>query len=118
MKLMNLVGSLLCLLIMCPIVGAQSASVSGVIRGTIIDPSGAVLPRVTVTAVDPQTGLHRAAVSDANGQFRLIGLSPAVYEVTAELPGFSTETRKSLAVAIGQNVVQISSYGCRRSQSW
>ena len=105
MKLMNLVGSLLCLLIMCPIVGAQSASVSGVIRGTIIDPSGAVLPRVTVTAVDPQTGLHRTAVSDANGQFRLIGLSPAVYEVTAELPGFSTETRKSLAVAIGQNVV-------------
>ncbi len=105
MKLMNLVGSLLCLLIMCPIVGAQSASVSGAIRGTIIDPSGAVLPRVTVTAVDPQTGLHRTAVSDANGQFRLIGLSPAVYEVTAELPGFSTETRKSLAVAIGQNVV-------------
>jgi len=90
---------------MCPIVGAQSASVSGAIRGTIIDPSGAVLPRVTVTAVDPQTGLHRTAVSDANGQFRLIGLSPAVYEVTAELPGFSTETRKSLAVAIGQNVV-------------
>src|SRR5713226_7660150 len=105
MKLMNLVGSLLCLLIMCPIVSAQSASVSGAIRGTIIDPSGAVLPRVTVTAVDPQTGLHRTAVSDANGQFRLIGLSPAVYEVTAELPGFSTETRKSLAVAIGQNVV-------------
>jgi len=90
---------------MCPIVSAQSASVSGAIRGTIIDPSGAVLPRVTVTAVDPQTGLHRTAVSDANGQFRLIGLSPAVYEVTAELPGFSTETRKSLAVAIGQNVV-------------
>src|SRR6266446_4941197 len=105
MKLMNLVGFLLCLLIMCPIVGAQSASVSGAIRGTIIDPSGAVLPRVTITAVDSQTGLHRTAVSDANGQFRLIGLSPAVYEVTAELPGFSTETRKSLAVAIGQNVV-------------
>ncbi|PYV66692.1 MAG: hypothetical protein DMG96_41590 [Acidobacteria bacterium] len=55
MKLISLVGSLLSLLVLSSAVSAQTASVSGDIRGTISDPSGAVLPKVTVTAVDPQT---------------------------------------------------------------
>src|SRR5215813_9196706 len=105
MKLAILVGSILCLHVFPSAVFAQSASVSGDIRGTITDPSGAVLTKATVTAVDPQTGLHRAAVSDANGQFRLAGLPPAIYDLTAELPGFSTQSRKGLALAIGQTVV-------------
>jgi Carboxypeptidase regulatory-like domain len=88
MKLISLVGFLLCLFILFPPACAQSASNSGDIRGTLTDASGAVLPKATVTAVDSQTGLHRAAVSDANGQFRLTGLPPATYEVTAELPAF------------------------------
>src|SRR5215471_10385892 len=105
MKLAIPVGSILCLLVFSSSVFAQSASVSGDIRGTITDPSGALLPKATVTALDPQTGLHRAAVSDANGQFRLAGLPPAIYDLTAELPGFSTQSRKGLALAIGQTVV-------------
>src|SRR5215469_16467802 len=105
MKLPILVGSILSLLFFSSSVFAQSASVSGDIRGTITDPSGAVLTKATVTALDPQTGLHRAAVSDANGQFRLAGLPPAIYDLTAELPGFSTQSRKGLALAIGQTVV-------------
>jgi Carboxypeptidase regulatory-like domain len=105
MKLAILVGSILSLLFFSSSVFAQSASVSGDIRGTITDPSGALLPKATVTALDPQTGLHRAAVSDANGQFRLAGLPPAIYDLTAELPGFSTQSRKGLVLAIGQTVV-------------
>jgi Carboxypeptidase regulatory-like domain len=93
------------LLVFSSSVFAQSASVSGDIRGTITDPSGALLPKATVTALDPQTGLHRASVSDANGQFRLAGLPPAIYDLTAELPGFSTQSRKGLVLAIGQTVV-------------
>jgi hypothetical protein len=105
MKLAILVGFILCLLVFSSSVFAQSASVSGDIRGTITDPSGAVLPKATITATVPQTGLHRTAVSDANGQFRLAGLPPAMYDLTAELPGFSTQSRKGVALAIGQTVV-------------
>lgn len=101
----HLVGCLLYLVALSSAVCAQSASVSGDFRGTITDSSGALLPKVTVSAVDLQTGLRRTAVSDANGQFRLTGLPPALYELTAELPGFSTEIRKGLAVAIGQTVI-------------
>ena len=54
MKLAILVGSILCLLVFfSSSVFAQSASVSGDIRGTITDPSGALLPKATVTALDP-----------------------------------------------------------------
>jgi hypothetical protein len=105
MKLAILVGSILCLLVFSSSVFAQSASVSGDIRGTITDPAGAVLPKATITATAPQTGLHRTAVSDANGQFRLAGLPPEMYDLTAELPGFSIQSRKGLALAIGQTVV-------------
>src|SRR5438309_527647 len=105
MNLINIAGFLLCLLVFSPVISAQSASVSGDIRGTISDPSGALLPKVAVTAVGLQTGLHRTAISDATGQFRLTGLPPAVYEVTAALPGFSTQSRKGLVLAVGQTVV-------------
>src|SRR5215831_3501367 len=99
MTLHNLVRSLLCLLVLSSVVSAQSISVSGDIRGTITDPSGAVLPNVTVTALDPQTGLQRSTITDATGQFRLTGLPPATYELTAQLSGFSTGVRKSVGVA-------------------
>jgi hypothetical protein len=62
-KFIILVRSLLCLLALCPAGSAQSASVAGDIRGTITDPSGAVLPRATVKAMDPQVGLQRTAVA-------------------------------------------------------
>ena len=75
MKLRNLVGPLLTWLIWSSVVCAQSASVSGDIRGTISDPSGAVLPRVTVTAVDSETGYRRTAVTSPTGQYQLTGLA-------------------------------------------
>ena len=57
MKLAILVGFILGLLVFSSSVFAQSASVSGDIRGTITAPSGAVLPKATITATAPQTGL-------------------------------------------------------------
>ena len=104
MRLNSLVGSLLCLLVVSPMICAQSASVSGDIRGRVSDPSGAVLPRVIVTALDPQTGFRRVAVTDAAGQYQVPGLPPATYELTAQLGGFATEIRKGVEVAIGQTV--------------
>ena len=106
MKLSRLVGSLLCSLVFSSVVvSAQSISVSGDIRGTITDPSGAVLPKVSVATLDPQTGFQRTAVTDATGQFRLTGLPPAAYDLTATASGFTTGVRKRLDVAVGQTTV-------------
>src|ERR1700739_2250585 len=105
MKLHNLIGLLLCVLLLSRVLYAQSVSVSGDIRGTITDPSSAVLPNVAITAGDTATGLRRTATPASSGQFPLPGRLPAAYDVTAHLPGFATEVRKGLEVAVGQTVI-------------
>jgi hypothetical protein len=61
--------------------------------------------KATVNAVDTQTGLKRTAITNGTGQFRLTGLPPATYDITAEMAGFATAIRKGITVAIGQTVV-------------
>ena len=105
MKLSNLLGLLFCFTAFPCLVCAQSVSVSGAITGTVSDPSGAVLPKVSVTVLDGQTGLRRVALTDSTGLFRITGLPPAIYEATAELLGFATEVRNGLALTVGQTVI-------------
>ena len=54
---------------------ARAQSATGSIEGSIVDQTGAVMPGVTVTAVQTSTGITRTTVSDDNGLFRL--LAPA-----------------------------------------
>jgi Carboxypeptidase regulatory-like domain/TonB dependent receptor len=84
---------------------AQGVGSSGEITGTVTDPSGAVLPQVTVNVVDTRNGLKRTVVTNETGQFRVAGLSPALYDVSAELPRFATLIRRGVPVAIGQTVI-------------
>jgi len=104
MKSRCLIMSLACFSALSYPVYGQSVSVSGDIRGTVTDSSGAVLVKASVDAVDTKTGLQRKNITDAAGQYRLTGLAPATYEVTAQLPGFSTEVRKAVEVRLGQTV--------------
>ena len=84
---------------------AQGVGSSGTITGTVVDSSGAVVPRVTVSVVDTQTGFNRKVVTDAAGQYRVTGLSPSTYDVSAGAAGFATELRRGVIVAVGQSVV-------------
>ena len=84
---------------------AQGVGSSGEITGTITDSSGGVLTHANVEIVDTQTGLRRTATTNASGQFRVTGLSPATYDVSAQMTGFATGIRKSVTVAVGQTVV-------------
>src|ERR1700692_1620268 len=84
---------------------AQGVGSSGEITWAVTYSSGAALPRATVNVVDTQTDLKRTVVADGTGQYRVAGLSPATYDVSAELSGFATEIRRSVTVAIGQTVI-------------
>jgi hypothetical protein len=79
---------------------AQSAT-SGSIIGVVTDPSGAVLPGVTITALDASTKLTRTTVSNAQGQYLLQNVIPAVYTITAVKTGFATDQIVGLEVTIG-----------------
>ena len=82
----------------------QGVGSSGDIIGTVTDSSGAVLPGATVAVEDPQTGFRRTTLTNDSGQFRITGLPPASYDVTAQRSGFSTKIRKGVVVAVGETV--------------
>ena len=94
-----------CVLLSAIDVHAQGVGSSGDVSGTVYDQFGAVLPKVTISLVDTQTGLTRKAVTDGAGQYRVVGLPPSTYDVRAELSGFATEVRRGVSVAIGESVV-------------
>src|SRR5207244_2899951 len=87
-------------ILMLPVCGnAQDSTVSG----TVTDPSGAVIPGVTVTATHTESGNKFGAVSDEGGGYRLL-VRVGNFRVTAELPGFGTVNR-NIEVLVGQTVV-------------
>ena len=68
-----------------------------VIAGTVRDPSGAVLPGVTVETTSPALiEKVRSAVTDGTGQYRVEDLRPGTYAVTFSLPGFNTFKREGI----------------------
>ncbi len=68
---------------------ARAQSATGSIEGTIVDQTGALMPGVTVTATQSATRASRTVVTDENGIFRIPLLPVGVYDLTAELAGFS-----------------------------
>ena len=74
---------------------------TGNLYGTVTDDKGAPLPGVTVTASGQ--GAPQVQVTNAQGQFRFLGLSPASYQLKAELEGFSTIDYPNIVINIGRN---------------
>ena len=83
----------LCAVLLTPALAAAQASIAGVVR----DPSGAVLPGVTVEASSPVLiEKVRTAVTDGSGLYRIVDLRAGTYSVTFTLPGFSTVKRDGI----------------------
>ena len=70
----------------------------GGIRGTIIDATQAVVPGVTVTATNVETGVVRTTVTTAEGIYNLAALPGGTYRVEAVLTGMRTEVREGVRV--------------------
>jgi hypothetical protein len=64
---------------------------AGTIRGTVTDPSGAVISGATVHLTNSVSGLDRTATTDATGQFTITNVSFNPYDVSASAPGFSAK---------------------------
>src|SRR5713101_6083406 len=87
-KLFRLVG-----LVLIPRLLFAQASITG----TVKDPSGGVLPGVTVEASsDALIEKVRTAVTDGSGQYRIVDLRAGTYIVTFTLTGFNTYKREGI----------------------
>ena len=89
----------------CGVCAAQVDASTGTIRGTVYDPSGAVIPSATVTAKNIATGVTRTTVTGADGRYQLPQLNPATYELQASAPGFRGEKASQVVLTVGQIVV-------------
>jgi carboxypeptidase family protein/TonB-dependent receptor-like protein len=85
---------------------ASAQGERGVIGGTVADAQGGVLPGVTVTARNINTGVTQSVVTEADGKYRFGALPLGTYEVKAELTGFTTATITNLTITINRELQQ------------
>lgn len=88
-------------LVAVPVAAQQT---TGNITGRIVDDQGAAIPGVTVTATHTQTRFSRTDITTTEGLYRLTGLPVGVYDLTAELQGFSRVERRQLIVNVAQTL--------------
>jgi hypothetical protein len=75
----------------------QTAAFAQAIAGVVRDASGGVMPGVTVEASSPALiEKTRTVVSDGDGQYKIINLTPGTYSVTFTLTGFNTVKREGI----------------------
>jgi len=82
---------------------AMAFAQDAVLTGTITDSTGAVLPGVTVTAVNEATGNNYETVTDGAGVYR-IPVRVGGYKVTANLAGFGNVMRTGVQLLVGQTI--------------
>jgi len=93
-------AGLLCLLMTSYAFSQVNSSISG----TVEDPSRALIPGVSVTAVNTQTGVETNTISNESGTYTFPALVPGVYSVTATLPGFRPQNFKDVQLSAGVTV--------------
>ena len=61
----------------------------GTIRGTVTDPSGAVIANANVTIADLATSTLRHTETNSHGEYQMFGLPSGTYKVTIAAPGMT-----------------------------
>jgi len=78
---------------------------TGVIRGLVTDPSGAVVSGATVTVTSASTGQSRSASSNAAGEYVVPELQPGTYEVRVKQAGFKEFVSKDVQLFVSSIAV-------------
>ena len=99
---LSFVSSAILILLAIPVVAQlPTATILGVAK----DSSGGVLPNVTVTITNVDTGQTRVVKTSDDGEFRAPELPVGRYEVKAEHAGFKTVNRKGITLEVTQQAV-------------
>lgn len=70
------------------------------LRGTVTDPTGAVIPEATVTIKSFENGSYRKILTDVNGEYSFLQVTPGDYNLVAEKPGFATITNAHIKLLV------------------
>jgi hypothetical protein len=70
------------------------------LRGTVTDPSGAVIPDTAVTIKSAENGTVRKTATDMQGEYSFLQIAPGTYNLIAEKPGFVTKTKDDIKLLV------------------
>jgi hypothetical protein len=76
------------------------AQATAELNGRVTDESGAVLPGVTVTATQTDTGLTRSVITDGNGTYVMPNLPTGPYRLEVALQGFRTYVQTGIVLQV------------------
>ena len=97
-------NSLACMLLTLLLAGMQVAAqqITGSIRGTVVDPSGAVLQSAVVVAQQNETGLERSATTNRGGEYVLLELPIGHYQIRVEAKGYQKYRQEGITLGVNQ----------------
>ncbi len=96
--------AIVCLLLSGRSAWAQTQITTGVVQGTTVDTTGAVLPGVAVELRNVETNFTVTRTTDENGRFVVLQVPPGRYTVTFSLSGFKTLVREDVVLTVGQTI--------------
>jgi Carboxypeptidase regulatory-like domain/TonB-dependent Receptor Plug Domain len=85
--------SVLAVALLTAIAGAQSGGNSGSVNGTVVDATGAVIPKATVEIRNPVSGFDRTATTDGSGAFSFPNIPFNPYHLTVKADGFMSAVK-------------------------
>lgn len=91
MKLFHRILLVACVLVLASGVFAQTSTTS--LRGTVLDPSGAVVPGAQITLNNQATGFQVAKATNPNGEYNFPQIPPGKYTVTVTESGFAVQSK-------------------------
>ncbi len=101
-KLASFVCFFFTALLLCA-ANAPAQGLFGTISGVVTDPSGAVVPGVTVKVINVSTSVAMAVTTNQAGVYSATSLNPGVYNVQAEARGFNTAVVNGISLEVGGN---------------
>jgi len=98
---MRLVRNIL-VVIALGVLNLSAQQITGNIRGTVADSTGAFVQRASVTARQTETGLTRQATTDRNGTYVLLELPVGHYELRVKAAGFQEYIQDGISLNVNE----------------
>ncbi len=73
---------------------------TGSIVGTVRDPSGAAVPKATITVTNTATGVSVTSQTNSSGEYQLTALIPGSYSVKVSAPGFASQVNSAVEIHV------------------
>src|SRR5688572_16002071 len=101
-RLLRIVLSAVALLLLVMATSATAQTLTGTIQGRVTDAQGGALPGVVVTLISSRG--QSTQTTDAQGDFRFLGLESGIYEVRTSIQGFKPRNQSNLEITIGKTI--------------